>query len=140
MEYYADCAATMMEVLPCLLPQHDSEVQVAILAVRGESKNGYNLFWWVLELAVPGFNPTVPIDQPRWNRDTDVLTFSREHKLYFCLLAKKHVFIDARTWTNMFLWAITSSEYADMITTVQLHVDVFWHEDDNGFLPTHLRL
>jgi hypothetical protein len=40
----------------------------------------------------------------------------------------------------MFLCAITSSKYADVITTVQSHVDVFWHEDDNGFLPIHLRL
>jgi hypothetical protein len=40
----------------------------------------------------------------------------------------------------MFLRAITSSKYADVITTIQSHVDVFRHEDDNGFLPTHLRL
>jgi hypothetical protein len=139
-ECYTNCAATMMEVLPHLLPPHNLEVQVTISAVQGKSKNGYNLFWRMLELTVPGFNPTVPINQPRWTRDTDVLAFSWERKLYFHLLAKKHVFIDTRTWTNMFLWAITSSEYADMITTVQSHVDVFWHEDDDGFLPTHLRL
>jgi hypothetical protein len=74
-ECYADCAATMMEGLPPLLPQHDSEVQVAILVVCGESKNGYDLFWGVLELAVPEFDPTVPINQPWWNWDTDVLAF-----------------------------------------------------------------
>jgi hypothetical protein len=130
----------MMEVLPCLLPPHYLEVQVAISAVRGESKNGYDLFWRVLELAVPGFDPTVPIDQPRWIRDMGILAFSWVHELYFSLLAKKHVFIDTRTRTNMFLRAITSSEYADVITTVQSHVDVFWHEDEDGFLPTHLRL
>ncbi len=43
-ECYADCAAALMEVLPRLLPSHDSEVQVAISAVRGKSKNGYDLF------------------------------------------------------------------------------------------------
>jgi hypothetical protein len=129
-----------MEVLPCLLPPHDLEVQVAISVVCSKSKNGYNLFWRLLELAVPGFDPTTPIDQPRWNRDTDVLEFSREHELHFCLLAKKNIFIDARTRTNMFLCAITSAKYADVITSVQSHVDVFWHEDDDGFLPTHLRL
>jgi hypothetical protein len=59
----------------------------------------------VLELAVPGFNPTIPIDQPWWARDTDVFEFSWDHELYFRLLAKKHVFIDARTRTNMFLRA-----------------------------------
>ncbi len=53
-----------MEVLPRLLPSHDSEVQVAISAVHGKSKNGYDLFWRVLELTVPGFDPTIPIDQP----------------------------------------------------------------------------
>jgi hypothetical protein len=130
----------MMEVLPRLLPPHDSEVQVTISAVHGKSKNGYDLFWRVLELGVPGFDPTIPIDQPRWTRDTDVLVFSREHEQYFRFLAKKHVFINTRTWTNMFLRAITSSEYADVITTVQSHVNVFRHEDNHGFLPTHLRL
>jgi hypothetical protein len=40
----------------------------------------------------------------------------------------------------MFLRAITSSKYADVITTVQSHVDVFWHKDNNGFLPTQLCL
>ncbi len=94
----------------------------------------------MLELAVPEFDPTIPIEQPRWTWDTDILMFSREHELYFCLLAKKHVFNDARTRTNMILRAITSSEYADVITTVQSHVNVFRHKDDNGFLPTHLRL
>jgi hypothetical protein len=39
-ECYADCAAAMMEVLPRLLPPHNTEVQVAISAVCGESKNG----------------------------------------------------------------------------------------------------
>jgi hypothetical protein len=63
-ECYADCATALMEVLPRLLPAHNSEVQVTILAVRGKSKNGYDLFWLVLELAVPGFDPTIPIDQP----------------------------------------------------------------------------
>jgi hypothetical protein len=139
-ECYANCATALMEVLPCLLPALDSEVQVAISAIRGKSKNGYDLFWHVLELAVPGFDPTIPIDQPWWVQGTDVLEFSRDHELYFRLLAKKHVFIDARTRMNMFLHAITSSEYADVITTVQSHVDVFWHKDNDGFLPTHLRL
>jgi hypothetical protein len=139
-ESYADCAAILMEVLPLLLPSHDLKVQVAISAVHGKSKNGYNLYWRVLELAVPGFDPTIPIDQPWWARDTDVLEFSWDHELYFCLLTKKHVFIDTRTRTNMFQHAITSSEYADVITTVQSHVNVFRHKDNNGFLPTHLRL
>jgi hypothetical protein len=139
-ECYTDCAAALMEVLPCLLPARDSEVQVAISAVRGKSKNGYDLFWRVLELAVPGFDPTIPIDQPRWDRGMDVLEFSRDHELYFCLLAKKHIYIDARTRTSMFLCVITSSEYADVITTIQSHVDVFRHEDNDGFLPTHLCL
>ncbi len=71
---YADCAAAMMEVLP-RLPPSNSEVQSKILAVRSKSKNGYNLFWRILELAVPGFDPTVPIEQPWWIRNTDILEF-----------------------------------------------------------------
>ncbi len=87
-ECYVDCAAALMEVLPCLLPALDLEVQVAISAIRGKSKNGYNLFWHVLELAVPGFDPTIPINQPWWEWGMDVLEFSQDHVLYFHLLAK----------------------------------------------------
>ncbi len=53
-ECYADCAAALMEVLPRLIPTLDSEVQVAISAVRGESKNGYDLFWHIFGTSGPG--------------------------------------------------------------------------------------
>ncbi len=43
-ECYANCATALMEVLPRLLPSHDLEVQFAISAVSGKSKNGYDLF------------------------------------------------------------------------------------------------
>jgi hypothetical protein len=69
---YADCSSALMEILPCLLPPANLEVQARISAVRSESKNGYDLFWCILELAIPGFDPTVLIEQPRWSRDTDI--------------------------------------------------------------------
>ncbi len=137
---YADCAAAMMEVLPHLLPPSNSEVQLKILAVRSESKNGYDLFWRILELAVPGFDPTVPIEQPRWIRNTDILEFCRSHELYFRLLAKRNIFYNSWTRTNMFLRGISPSEYAGIITMIKSNLDMYQHAEDDGFLPRHLCL
>ncbi len=137
---YADCASALMEILPRLLPPSNLEVQAKISAVRSESKNGYDLFWRILELTVPGFDPTITIEPPKWTRDTDILEFCRGHELYFRLLAKKKMFYNSRSRTNMFLRGITSSEYADVITTLKSNIDMYRHADDNGFLPQHLRL
>ncbi len=40
----------------------------------------------------------------------------------------------------MFLRAVQFSEYADTVTTLQLHVNSFWQEYDNGYLLPHLCL
>jgi hypothetical protein len=64
---YAECASAMMEILPRLLPASSSEIYAKVSSVRVESKNGYDLLWRVLELTVAGFDPTLPLDQPRWS-------------------------------------------------------------------------
>jgi hypothetical protein len=103
---YKDCASALMEILPRLLPPTNLEVQAKISAVRSKLKNGYDLFWHILELTVPGFDPTVPIKQPRWTRDKEILQFCHGHELYFRLLAKKNMFYDSRSRTNIFLHGI----------------------------------
>ena len=105
-----------------------------------ESKNGYDLLWRVLELAVPVFDPTVPLNQPTWDRDGGILELGRRYELYFRLQSKKHVFVGARDRTTMFLKAIASSEYADIVSTMQSNVDSYRHEDDESFLPQHFRI
>jgi hypothetical protein len=82
-ERYAECAVAMMEVLPRLIPTLYTKVQAKLLSVWVESRNGYDLFWRVLELNVPGFNPMVPLEQPCWDRDMDILKFGHQHELYF---------------------------------------------------------
>ena len=37
----------------------------------------------------------------------------------------------------MFLKVIASSEYADIVSTMQSNVDSYRHEDDEYFLPQH---
>jgi hypothetical protein len=65
-----------MEVLPCLLPRTNADVQPAIATVGFESNNGFDLLWRILELAVPGFDPaTVPISPLVWHQDSNVLEF-----------------------------------------------------------------
>ncbi len=65
---YAEIGTALMEVLPCLLPTTDADVQSAIAAVSFESNNDFDLLWRILESAVPGFDPTVAILPPVWHR------------------------------------------------------------------------
>jgi hypothetical protein len=91
-----------------------------------------------MELFVPGFNTTVPIAQPYWRRDTDILEFSQSHLLYFRLQAKKNVFYSLRDRMNTFLWAVTPSHYADVVTTLQTSVNAYRNPEDDRYLPDHL--
>ena len=137
---YAECAAAVLEILPRLLPTSDTEIMAIVSSVANASRNGYDLLWRILELYVPGFDPTVPIAQPQWARDSTILEFCQSHLLYFRLQAKKGVFFTSRDRTNIFLRAVVSSEYADVITTVQTSVDTYRHPDDDGHLPDQFRI
>ena len=132
---YHECATAMFELLPCLLPTTYSELHATLSSVRVESKNGYDLLWRVLEVTAPAFDPTVPLQQPRWDPDVDILEFSRRQELYFRLQAKKQIYFTSHDDTTLFLKAVASSEYADIITTFQSNVDSFHNPDDEFFLP-----
>jgi len=56
-----------LELLPHLLPKTNDEVSSFINMVRIESNNGYDLLWRILELTVPGFDPTFPVKIPTWS-------------------------------------------------------------------------
>ena len=139
-DVYCECCIALLEVLPRLLPQHDYEVSAKISGVRNSSRNGYDLLWRVLELFVPGFDPTIPIAQPVWTNDSSILDFCQSHILYFRLQAKKNMFFSSRDRTTIFLRAVTPSEYADVVTSLMTSVDAYRHPDNDGILPDHLRL
>jgi hypothetical protein len=135
---YSAIASAWMDVLPCLLPLKESEVESAIFSVGVDSNNGFDLMWRILELAVPGFKSMNPVQVPTWTSQTDVLSFCRAHLLYFRLQAKHNMFFSARTQTNMFLRNIQPSEFADVVTTLQSQVNAYLSDDDDGFLPANL--
>jgi hypothetical protein len=135
---YSVIASAWMDVLPCLLPLRESEVESAIFSVGVDSNNGFDLMWRILELAVPGFKSMNPVQVPTWTSQMDVLSFCRAHLLYFRLQAKHNMFFSARTQTNMFLRNIQPSEYADVVTTLQSQVNAYLADDDDGFLPANL--
>ncbi len=89
---YAECAIAVMELLIRVLPEHDPEINATILVVRNSYPNGYDLLWRVLALYVPGFDPTIPIAQPVWRKDSEVLDYSQSDLLYFRLQAKKGIY------------------------------------------------
>jgi hypothetical protein len=75
-----------------------------------------------------------------WHRDTNVFEFCQAHLLYFRLQAKKNNYFDARMRTTIFLRAISTSAYANIVTLLQTQVDSYRNPDDDGYLPHHLRL
>jgi hypothetical protein len=91
-----------------------------------------------MELAVPGFKSINPVQVPSWTAASDILSFCREHLLYFQLQSKHNTFFSSRTQTNIFLRNIQQSKYTDVITTLQSHVNAYICEDDDGYLPTNL--
>ena len=88
LQRYAEIAGVLMEVLPRLLPNLDSQVTSLVTVVRAESNNGFDLLWRVLELAIPGVDPSLQISAPVWIGD-DIFDFCLSYVLYFCLQAKK---------------------------------------------------
>jgi hypothetical protein len=131
----------LMELLPWLIPGSLSpQLNATFASVRYESNNGYDYLWRVLELTVPGFNPTVPIHAQIWSDVEDIFHFAQAYLLFFRLQAKVKFHYDDRTRSGMFLHAVQFSEYADTMTTLQLHVNLIRQEFDDGYLPPHLRL
>ncbi len=87
-KYAAMCKA-LMELLPWLIPGSLSpQVNRTLTLVRYESNNGYDYLWQVLELTVPGFDPTVPIHAPIWPDIKDIFQFAQAFLLFFRLQAK----------------------------------------------------
>jgi hypothetical protein len=123
---YAAMSKGFMELLPWLIPVTLSpQVSATLAAVRYESNNGYDYLWRVLELAVPGFDPTVSITIPSWDTADDIFHFAQAYLLYFRLQAKVNFHYDDRTRSGIFLRAVQFSDYADTVTTLQSHVNSF---------------
>ncbi len=96
-KYAAMCKA-LMELLPWLIPGSLSpQVNATLTLVRYESNNGYDYLWRVLELTVPGFDPTVPIHAPIWSDVEDIFQFAQAFLLFFRLQAKVKFHYDDRT-------------------------------------------
>ncbi len=134
---YAEIAGALMEVLPRLLPEMDSQVTSLVTVVRAESINGYDLLWRVLELTVLSFDPSMQISAPVW-MGNDIFYFCLSFVLYFRLMAKKGLIHDERTKSITFLQAVREPAYVDVITTLQAHIDTFLSKQDFGYLPPNL--
>ncbi len=94
-------------------------------------------------MSVPGFDPTLQILAPIWEDSLDILNFCHAFLLYFRLQAKLGLFHDNRTKSCTFLWAIQHTDYVDVVTILQTHVETYMDsmsEYDNGYLPSHLCL
>ena len=137
LQRYAEIAGVLMEVLPRLLPTSDSQVTLLVTVVRAESNNGFDLLWRILELAVPGFDPSLQILAPVW-LGNDIFDFCLSYVLYFRLQAKKGLVHDERTKSLTFLQAVREPAYVDVITTLQAHIDTYLSKQDFGYLPPNL--
>jgi hypothetical protein len=138
---YHVMSKALMELLPHLISGNLSpQINAALASVRSESGNGYDFLWRVLELTVPGFDPVVPIKVPQWANSDDIFSFAQAYLLHFRLQAKMNFHYGDRTRAGIFLHAIQSSEFVDMVTTLQSHVNSYWEPYDDDYLPPHLRI
>jgi hypothetical protein len=138
---YATCGWALMDFLPRLIPATlSSRVNATLTVVRCESMNGFDYLWRVLELYVPGFDPVLAIETPRWEDSNDIFHFAQAYLLYFRLQGKVHFHFTDRTRSGIFLRAIQHSDYADTVTLLQTQVNSYREDFDTGSLPTHLRL
>jgi glutathionyl-hydroquinone reductase len=137
--WYADCSRALKDLLPWLILSTLSSHINATLAAIKKSNNGYDYLWHVLELTVPRFDPVITIQTPLWSDADDIFQFSQSYLLYFQLQAKMQYHFTDRVQHSTLLHAIHHSEYMDMITTLQSHMNSYQENFDTGFLPTHLR-
>jgi hypothetical protein len=61
-------AWVLMEILPKFLPCFDTQITSLITMTCMELENGYDLLWQVLMLTVPGFDPTISVMIPVWQK------------------------------------------------------------------------
>jgi hypothetical protein len=138
---FAAMSKALMELVPRLIPGGlTPQVNATLTSIRFESNNSYDYLWRVLELTVPGFDPTIPIRVPTWSDVEDIFHFTQAFLLYFWLQAKVKFHYDDRTCSGMFLHAVQFTEFADTVTTLLLHVNSFRQEFDDGYFPPNLRL
>jgi hypothetical protein len=98
-----------------------SWINAMLAVVWCETNNGYDYLWRVLKLTVPGFDPVIAIQTPQWAACKDIFQFSQAYLLYFHLQGKMHYHYMDCTKSGIFLWVIQHLDYADMVTTLQLH-------------------
>jgi hypothetical protein len=140
LRYTAMCKA-YMELLPYLVPGSLSPQLSGVLAsVQYEPNNKYNYLWQMLDLVVPGFDPTVPIEVPIWLNADDIFRFAQSFFLYFCLQAKLNFHYGDSLRSGAFLRTIQFSELADTVTILQSHVNSYRDDYKDSYLPPHLRL
>ncbi len=126
---YVAIVQVLLEVLPKLLPKSDSQINTLITVVRMETKNGYDLLFRVLTLAVPGFDPAIPVRLPIWSNDDDLTLHC--HSPFTIASTQKRVYTMMIGHKNIaFLQAITEPAYTN--------VSNYYALEDDEYLPSHL--
>jgi hypothetical protein len=138
---YAAMCKALMELLPwVLLGTISPKVNAALASVQYKTGNGYDYLWQVLELTIPGFDPTVPIQAPLWLEVKDIFQFAQDYLLSFCLQATLNFHYNDCTRSGQFLRAVQYSQFADTVMLLQSHVNLHWQEFEDGYLPPNLCL
>jgi hypothetical protein len=96
-KYPAMCKALMELLLWLITGSLSPQVNATLTLVFYKSNNGYDYLWRVLELTVPGFDPTVPIHAPIWLDVKDIFQLAQAFLLFFRLQAKVKFHYDDRT-------------------------------------------
>ena len=70
----------------------------------------------------------------------DIMAFGQAHLLYFRLQAKLGLYYDDRRKSSTFLRSVQHTEFVDVCTILQTHIETFLDPYEEGYLPPHLCL
>ena len=91
-------------------------------------------------LAVPEFDPMLHVTALVWGDYLDVLDFCNANLLYFRLQAKNGLYFDDCKKSCMFFCSVKNTEYVDVVTILQTHVETYIDQYNDGYLLPHLCL
>ena len=139
---YKLMAEQLYSVLKQNLPTRNADVANQILIAQNTGSDGFQLFWNLLVLSIPGFNNNRRLDEPLWSQTPDIAKFANAYSLYFRLQRFRGMRFSDKEKSLRFLNGIQEHAYSGVVATLCMQISLFKHDmgDDIGSLPTALHI
>ena len=148
-ERYTKMAEVLMETIFNFLP-NTGEFERLKTRVEGESKNGFDALYRVLQLTLPGFSELMTEDKPVWDEENGTIDkYHKDWQMYSRIQSKDKKRFGHRAMALHFLNGIKAGEYDNMVSNLRSSIDLFTmdrvpsevpDESKSAYLPTALRI